>query len=366
MKLLRLVVSDLHIGTGVGADELNPSEDFFEDDRFAEFLAYYDQVAGDDTDAELILNGDVFDLLKVKIKDTWPTEITEEISTDKLRQCLDGHPKVIAALRLFISRGQRRIVYLTGNHDIEMWFDGPQELFRSYIAPGELGERIRFITDTDTYYLPEGIQIRHGHQFERVHRVDYARMTRKRRNRPHVLDLRWGHLWIIEVVNPAKRKRSHIDRILPLNLYLVGALFFDPFFAVGFILRSCFYYLRHRIFAFRNWPRLLRELPRLLREDVIALGGYDDLAVRSFLKLRGVHTLIVGHSHLPRYRVLRNGKVFVNTGTWMRTINLKLPYLGMDNRLTYALIEYPDGRPQTKLMCWYGTQPVCEPIPYAD
>jgi predicted phosphodiesterase len=103
-----------------------------------------------------------------------------------------------------------------------------------------------------------------------------------------------------------------------------------------------------------------------LRDEVFAIGGYDDVAIRSFLKVRGVHTLIVGHSHSPRYRALPNGKVLINTGTWMRMINLKLPYLGLDSRLTYALIEYPDGRPQAKLMCWYGTQPVCEPIPYAE
>jgi UDP-2,3-diacylglucosamine pyrophosphatase LpxH len=366
MNLLRLVVSDLHIGTGILRGELNPSEDFYEDDRFAEMLAYYDQVTGEDTDAELILNGDIFDLLKVKVKDGWPTEITEEISTDKLRKCLEGHPKFVAALRSFISRGRRRIVYLPGNHDIEMWFEAPQELFRAYVAPGELSSRVRFITDSDTYYLPEGIQIQHGHQFERIHRMDYARMTRKRRDRSRVLNLRWGHKWILEVVNPAKQKRSHIDRILPLELYLLGALVFDTFFAISFSLRTAWHYMRHRVFAFRTWPRLLSDLPSILREEIFAIGGYDDIAIRSFLKLRGVHTLIVGHSHAPRYRALPNGKVFVNTGTWMRMINLKLPYLGLDTRLTYGLIEYPDGRPQTKLMCWHGTQPVCEPIPYAD
>jgi hypothetical protein len=165
---------------------------------------------------------------------TTTAEITEEIAAEKLRQCLDGHPKFAGALRNFLSKGKRRIVYLPGNHDMEMWFEAPQELFRHYVAPKGLGDLVRFITDTDTYYLPEGIQIRHGHQFERIHRVDYAHMTRGRRDRRRVLDLRWGQLWILEVVNPAKQTRNHIDRIQPLKLFLLGALvhtlFAPPFF----------------------------------------------------------------------------------------------------------------------------------------
>jgi hypothetical protein len=36
---------------------------------------------------------------KVKVGGVWPAEITDEIATEKLRQCLEGHPKVVRALR---------------------------------------------------------------------------------------------------------------------------------------------------------------------------------------------------------------------------------------------------------------------------
>ena len=36
MKLERLIISDLHLVTGSREGELNPLEDFFHDDRFAE------------------------------------------------------------------------------------------------------------------------------------------------------------------------------------------------------------------------------------------------------------------------------------------------------------------------------------------
>src|SRR5262245_36541353 len=118
MKLLRIVVSDLHLGTGVEKGKRNPHEDFYEDDRFAELLAHYDQLAGDQSEIELILNGDIFDLLKVKIDGAWPTEITAEIATEKLRLCLEGHPKFVLCLRSFLNRPHRRLVYLPGNHDL--------------------------------------------------------------------------------------------------------------------------------------------------------------------------------------------------------------------------------------------------------
>jgi UDP-2,3-diacylglucosamine pyrophosphatase LpxH len=366
MKLIRLVVSDLHLGTGIQSGKLNPLEDFFEDERFAELLSYYEALAAEDTELELILNGDIFDLLKVKIDGSWPTEITEEIALEKLRLCLEGHPKLVLSLRRFLSSARRRVVYLPGNHDLDMWFVGPQELFKSYVAPGELAERVRFITTGDTYYLPEGIQIRHGHQLERIHRVDYNRLVRERGDGRKVLQLPYGSLWILEVLNPAKERRNNVDRIQPLRLFILGSLFFDPRFALSFLLHAGFHLLRRRIFTLRAWTERFRSIPRVLREEVFAIGGYDEAATRYLQRLRGVHTLIVGHSHSPRFRVLPGSKLMVNTGTWMKMINLNLQYLGQDSGLTYALIEYPDdGSVRTRLMRWYGTHQPCEVIPYA-
>lgn len=367
MKLLRLVLSDLHLGTGSRPGELNVFEDFHYDDEFAELLAHYDRQAGEDGEIELILNGDVFDLLKVKIGGVWPTEITDEIATEKLRQCMDGHPKFVNALKEFVGKERRRLVFLPGNHDLDMWFPGPQELFKRYVAPGKAAERIHFVTSGDTYYLPEGIQIRHGHQLERIHRVDYDKMTRTRRDGTVILDLPWGSLWILEVMNPAKALRSYVDRIQPLSRFLLAALLFDTRYVLGFLYHSSAYWLRRRIFNFAAWREYVRWFPKALREEIIALGGYDEAAVRALKKLRGVQYLIIGHSHGPRFRQLPDGKILVNTGTWMRMINLDIRHLGQDSGLTYCRIEYSDdGRPTVNLMRWLGSRRPFEVIPYAD
>jgi predicted phosphodiesterase len=84
-------------------------------------------------------------------------------------------------------------------------------------------------------------------------------------------------------------------------------------------------------------------------------------------KLRGVHTVIVGHSHAPRFRLLAGSKLMLNTGTWMKMIHLNLEYLGQDSGLTYALIEYPDdGSVRTRLMRWHGMPRPAENVPYVD
>ena len=367
MKLIRLVLSDLHLGTGSRPGELNVFEDFHHDETFAELLAHYDDEVGPEGEIELILNGDIFDLLKVKIGGIWPTEITDEIATEKLRRCMDGHPIFVNALRAFLGKPRRSIVFLPGNHDLDMWFSGPQELFKRYVAPGSAAERVQFITASDTYYLPEGIQIRHGHQLERIHRVDYDRMTRTRRDGSVVLDLPWGSLWILEVMNPAKEQRSYVDRIQPLTRFLIGALLFDARFVLSFLFHSSKYWLRSRIFNIDAWRERLQWFPRVLREEILSLGGFDQAADRALKKLRGVRYLIIGHSHGPRFRQLPDGKIMVNTGTWMRMINLDIHHLGQDSGLTYCRIDYADdGRPTVNLMRWLGSRRPFEVIPYAD
>lgn len=365
MKLLRLVLSDLHLGTGVRRGELNAFEDFRHDDEFADLLAHYDRQAGPDGELELIFNGDIFDLLKVKIDGRWPTEITDEIATEKLRQCLDGHPRFVNALRELLAKPGRRMVFLPGNHDLDMVLPGPQELFHRYVAPDR--SRVRFITSTDTYYLPEGIQIRHGHQLERIHRVDYARLTKKRRDGREVLDLPWGSLWILEVMNPAKEARSYVDRIQPLFRFLLGAFVFDTMFVLRFLWHSSVYFLRRRVFDIGAWIERARRIPQMLREDIIALGGFDEVVHRELRKLRGVRCLIVGHSHGPRYLQLPGGKLLVNTGTWMKMINLDVSHLGQDSGLTFCTIDYSeDGEPHVSLLRWHGPRKPYEVIPYAD
>jgi predicted phosphodiesterase len=68
-----------------------------------------------------------------------------------------------------------------------------------------------------------------------------------------------------------------------------------------------------------------------------------------------VHTVIFGHTHGAMQRFYRDGKTYINTGTWTRMINLDLRYLGNSTRLTFALLEWDEeGKVRSTLQEWRG------------
>ena len=74
MKLVRIVVSDLHLGTGSRPGESNVFEDFHHDDAFAELLEHYDREAGREGEVELI-NGH-FDFIGERLPQKMRDELT--------------------------------------------------------------------------------------------------------------------------------------------------------------------------------------------------------------------------------------------------------------------------------------------------
>ncbi len=364
MKLLRVIVSDTHLGTGRRRGTFNPMEDFHEDERLGELLDYYSTGVYEDHEVELILNGDIFDLMKVEVGGLWPIKVTEALAVEKLRACLEGHPRVVAALRRFVERPGKRITYIPGNHDPEILLPSVQKLFCSYVDPEGTGA-ISFVTTSEAYSLPEGVQIRHGHQFEAIHRFNLSSPMIPSKQGEPILELPWGSRWCMEVLFPAKRRRSHIDRVMPFRRFLLTSLMFDFRFTMWFWMRTVVHFLRFRMKTVRGFWARLRAIPGVLKQEIFAIADLDTAAIRTLRRLQGVHTLIVGHSHGPRVRTIEGGKLYVNTGSWVRMINLDLHHLGQENGLTYALIEYDaDGEPQTSLLRWRGLHRECEPVLY--
>jgi len=362
MKLIRIVLSDTHLGTGRRRGTFNPMEDFHEDDRLAELVEYYSTGPFEDYEVELILNGDIFDLMKVEVNGTWPIEVTEALAVEKLRRCLEGHPRVVAAWRRFLERRGKRITYIPGNHDPELYLPAVQRLFIAYVDPQDTG-KVHFVATSDAYSLPEGIQIRHGHQFEAIHRFNLKQpLVPSRRGEP-ILELPWGSRWCMEVLFPAKRHRVHIDRMMPFRRFLLSSLLFDFRFTLWFWIRTSIHFLRYRMKTVRGFWARLRATPAVLKEEILAIADLDTAAIQTLRRLRGVHTLIVGHSHVPRVRTVDGGKLYINTGSWVRMINLDLDHLGREDGLTYALVEYDaDGEPQTSLLRWQGLHREFEPV----
>lgn len=366
-KKIKLVISDLHLGTGIRKGQFNPIEEFYADDRIAEWLTYYcEEAYNEDVEIELILNGDIFDLLKVPVGNKWIDEITTEISIDKLKRCLLGHPVFCNAIERFLERDLTKLTVIPGNHDIDLILPEVQQVFLEHCAPGELKDKVFFLTNSETYYLPEGIQIRHGNQLEAANKVDIKMPLKDRKNKKPILKLPWGSIFIIKVLAPAKLERYHIDHINPFLRLLIGGLFFDFRFTMKIILMTIYYFFKTRIKDTWSKPQGWKQSLQIIKDEFLLPFNYDDLVEKEIKKIRGVHTFIYGHSHQPRCKMLPDGKLYINTGTWIKMINIDLHHLGQESGFTYALIEFEENElPRTNLLKWNGRYKLKETIYYS-
>jgi UDP-2,3-diacylglucosamine pyrophosphatase LpxH len=193
------IVSDLHIASGRNKSGVyRGTENFFADESFARFLDYANRTKKT-VSAILIINGDIFDFLRItdypgkvrqvrpvkKLKkmlkfepvtkyqkpsdkdvrdeyDEWLTELakvgitksrqeiencisdrerTYGLSTDdyktiyRLIKIRQGHPEFCKALSLWIENGNKLIV-VKGNHDVEICFPAVRNYLRLIIAEG--------------------------------------------------------------------------------------------------------------------------------------------------------------------------------------------------------------------------------------
>ena len=77
------------------------------------------------------------------------------------------------------------------------------------------------------------------------------------------------------------------------------------------------------------------------------------LAALRLLKHERVKTVVFGHTHVPLLIDLPSGKRYINSGTWIRSIDLRNARSGPVELNTYVAIR----NGAAELMAWRGTQP---------
>ena len=125
-------------------------------------------------EVELVLNGDIFDFDSVTtMPEEPPYEVSwiekarglfpeSEKSVFKLETILDDHKEWLDALRWFVSCGHR-VVFVIGNHDLELhWPKAQSLLLRKLDLPEAFRENVRFC---EWFYISnEDTLIEHGNQ----------------------------------------------------------------------------------------------------------------------------------------------------------------------------------------------------------
>ena len=183
-SLETIVVSDLHLSEAQSIDERRPwwmaykLRKFFVDEDFMRLLAHIESEAKGPV--ELVLNGDIFDFDSVtqlpsdpQGRVDWLARLRglaaeEWMSLFKIDCILRDHEPCFAALGAFARRGHR-VVFIIGNHDVELHWPSVQKQIRVAmgLAPEPLidAEPVVFCA---WFYLSEGdTYISHGHQYDR-------------------------------------------------------------------------------------------------------------------------------------------------------------------------------------------------------
>ncbi|MBS1959733.1 MAG: metallophosphoesterase [Bdellovibrionales bacterium] len=180
-KLHTIVLSDLHLadaelgqpGRSLWKRYKRPK--YFIDSSFGRMLDYVQRETQGDL-AELVLNGDIFDFdsvtrlpLHTRFHVSWLEKKRglfpeEEKSRFKIETILHDHPVWVDSLRKFIQNGNR-IVFIIGNHDIEMhWPVVQKEIVKALHLNEEEELRVRFC---EWFYISNNdTAIEHGNQYD--------------------------------------------------------------------------------------------------------------------------------------------------------------------------------------------------------
>jgi len=211
--VLVLVVSDFHIGKGrfFRNGQANILEDFFEDDRFAEFLDYHSVGKNHWKHVHLVLAGDILNLIQVDIEGAFSHIVDEERTIHAIAEISKGHPQFFEALSRFVQRPNKKITYIVGNHDSGMVFDGAQRFFSKLV-----GGDVHFAFNINIC----GVYIEHGHRFEVINTVPPSEYFLDGPLGKKILNLPWGSLFCLMVLPRLKKFRPNINRNRTVSVYI--------------------------------------------------------------------------------------------------------------------------------------------------
>lgn len=374
MEKSLFVISDLHLGGAEGFQICHAEGR----ERLARFI---DWVAGqkrEDTEIQLVLNGDIVDFLAEEDEAGGFSAfvVDEGKARRKLARIAEVCEPVLAALRRFAAT-DNRLTLLIGNHDVELSLPSVRRDFLALLGEG----RIEYLYDNEAYSIGP-VLIEHGNRYDAWNMVNHGelRQVRSKLSRsetPSAFAAQPGSELVARVMNPVKKKFSFVDLlkpetggVLPILVVLdpglwrevgttmrqrVTAWYRGQFNEVGLPERADYIASSSvKVTTTQN-----QELPENLRAgldeadaalaDSLLRGPQvsltKDIAVAGLLKAfrswrskadlafsiehegdeylkparehaKHFRVVVLGHTHLPKRIDLGGGALYLNTGTW--------------------------------------------------
>jgi UDP-2,3-diacylglucosamine pyrophosphatase LpxH len=267
-----LVVSDLHLSEGRDPKDkkFSRNEDFFFDEEFARFLAYYQtDPRRDGRPWHLIINGDFADLLQVVTREDAPPDLHrerqsrfglacgEEESVYKIGRIAQGHWLFFEALAGFLAAGNL-LTLIRGNHDVEFHFRKVQQAFvAALLAAGQEGLRSKRLTGvapealsaistsvrfSDWFYFePKQVWIEHGNRYDELNSFEcwlsplLPVIPGWPPDRRDEIDLPFGSLFVRYLFNSIEQVEPFADNVKPASKFISWMLRRHPVTALRFI-----------------------------------------------------------------------------------------------------------------------------------
>ncbi len=347
--MIQLVLSDFHLGKGrfLENGQVNTLEDFDEDEKFVEFLDHYSTGTYYFTDVHLILNGDILNLIQMDVDGVYTHMLTEKHVCKMVEQIVAGHPVFFQNLRKFLSRPNKKLTYVIGNHDIGMVFEKAQEIFSNAV-----GEKVHF-----THQLVEhGVLVEHGHRFESVNTVPRSKLLISGPNEIPILNLPWASLFCIYLLPKLKELRPHFDKVRPISLYIWWTLLHDFRFFLYLSWVVISYVVRTQFPPFgkynKNFKISLKQLTNIAIHPKYAKFAKRILATRPDVKV-----VVMGHTHITEWRRFKDGRHYFNCGTWNHVPSMDKALHKNITDLYYVCVEINEKKGEIKnayLNVWQG------------
>jgi UDP-2,3-diacylglucosamine pyrophosphatase LpxH len=350
-RKLKIIISDFHIGSGKHTTEgdHNIGEDFHHDEDFIDLLETFMKQYPRGGDMELIINGDFLNFIYVGYRGTFPIDVTEAISVEKLTQILNAHPTVFDTLAKFAQHKGFRVSYIIGNHDMDMVWPACQALFQKRL-------------ETQVHFYPleyefDGIHVEHGNRFELFNKFDHKQPILSRGVKESVLNQPFGSFFVAMFAAPLKKEKPHIDKIKPFRVFLLLDLITHFRSAIWMWIRFLTFFTAMVFHPYRRRYPALRSTWQVIINGISMFPNIERGAKALLRTHAHIHTVIFGHNHVAKVLQYRDQKRYLNSGTWNEITSLDLAHFGKREQRTYIEIEYLDDeklRPVSKLKIWLG------------
>jgi hypothetical protein len=331
MKEKAFIVSDMEMGRG------DIMDDFTSDD---EFRAFTEKIVSENpgTALTLVLNGDIFDFLKMAYRGAYPRHITEEISLWKLEEVMRSHPVAFEVLKGFLTHETNSVHFVIGNHDADLAWPALQERIRSALGHGA---RVKF----DFRYGHKGLHTEHGHLHDPFFHIRTQRPLTRYRGKK-ILNTPFGANICSSYLVDLKRRFPREETIYPKHLVFNNNPDLKRFkkkIAKKIIIRDLLINPLIRFYDPTRHVPYKKLIGHVLRYGTEVL---DDKKLLPRL-LKGMirnhpenSVYVMGHAHLVHDENLKNRRVIV-TDTWRDEFDAHRNYARKPK--TYAEISWQDG-----------------------